>query len=95
MSQGDNDMNNKSWQIRHAGGNYWLLDMEQDGLEYKFPMSLNDSGMFIYQRLADGKSVEEIADEMSSSFVISKEEAAADVKDFVKQMVKKGIIREG
>ena len=88
-------MSKNNYQIRHAGGHYWLLDMDQDGLNYKAPPAMNESGMYIYRRLEENKSVEEIIDDMCNDFKICKEEAAVDVDEFIRQMVKKGIIREG
>lgn len=85
----------KKYQIRHAGGRYWLLDMEQSGLNYKASLSLNESAGFIYERLVQGKDVWQIAEDMSVNFGIGKKEAIADIDEFIRQMVKKGIIREG
>ncbi len=31
----------KSYQLRHAAGRYWLLDMQQEGLTYRKPIKLN------------------------------------------------------
>lgn len=87
-------MNNKRIQIRHANGKYYLLDMEQDGLNYKIPPVLNESAVYIYNSLENEKTVEEIALDMSNRFGITVEEAAADINEFIKQMEEKGIIRK-
>lgn len=87
-------MNNKHIQIRHASGKYYLLDMEQDGLNYKIPPALNESAVYIYKSLENGKTVERIASDMSDRFGITVEEATGDINEFIKQMKEKGIIRE-
>lgn len=88
-------MNEKQYQIRYAGGSYWLLDMDQDGLNYKIPPSLNETGMYIYTKLHDGMSTELIAEQMHDEFGISNEQALGDIKVFIDSMIQKGIIREG
>ncbi len=81
-------------QIRHAAGSYWLLDMEQDGFHYNNPPALNESGIYIYQLLCEGKTIRQIAGQMKDEFGISEEQAMEDAAAFAAQMKEKGIIRE-
>lgn len=83
------------YQVRYAGGNYWLLDMEQNGLNYKIPPALNETGIYIYRKLCEGQSAAIIAQNLHEDFDIEVDEALEDVKFFIDDMIKKGILGEG
>lgn len=40
----------RHYQLRHAAGRYWLLDMQQEGLDYRKPVVLNECAAFIWKR---------------------------------------------
>lgn len=63
-----------------------MLDMQQQGLEYKKPIPLNKCGAFIWMELEDGKSNHQIAEEISGFYEIPIEEANEDVEQFIKQL---------
>ena len=48
-------------------------------------LTLNPTGSIIWQQLADGASPEQIADRLSSEFGIPREQALADVNEFLEQ----------
>lgn len=83
------------YQVRYAGGNYWLLDMEQNGLNYKIPPALNETGIYIYRKLCEGQSAAIIAQNLHEDFDIEVDEALEDVKFFIDDMIEKGILGEG
>ena len=39
----------RRYQIRHAAGQYWLLDMHQEVEDYKAPIVMNETGALILQ----------------------------------------------
>lgn len=84
-------MQKKNYQIRHAGGKYWLLDMEQDGIQYNIPSFINETGMYIYTRMCDGKDAGVIAQEMHNDFSIDVKQALSDVEEFICIMREKGL----
>ncbi len=49
-------------------------------------LTLNLTGSIIWQQLADGRSPEQIADTLSPQFGIPREQALADVNEFVEQL---------
>lgn len=83
------------YQMRKAAGGYWLLDMGQTGLVYKNPISLNETGAAIWELLEDGKSPEQIAESFAEEYGIAKEEALADVRQFMEQLEQQGICADG
>ena len=53
---------NTRFQLRHAAGLYWLLDMEQDAGSYKKPLAMNEMGAEIFKLMQDGKTNLQIAE---------------------------------
>jgi hypothetical protein len=49
-------------------------------------LTLNLTGSMIWQQLADGRSPEQIADTLSLQFGIPREQALADVNEFLEQL---------
>lgn len=82
------------YQLRYAAGWYFLLDMNQTGVSYKRPMSMNETGASIWKRLEEGQSMEQIAVSLSAEYGIDKEEARQDVLEFVNQLIEYGVAKE-
>lgn len=81
----------EKYQLRHAAGCYWLLNMEQSGKDYIQPVVLNESGAEIWKRLQAGDTMEQIAEEFHRQFQIPLSEAVEDIRQFVLQLQKQGI----
>lgn len=81
----------EKYQLRHAAGCYWLLNMEQSGKDYIQPVVLNESGAEIWKRLQAGDTMEQIAEEFHHRFQILLPEAMEDIKQFVLQLQKQGM----
>lgn len=88
-------MEGKRYQIRQVLGKYWLVDTEADGMNYRLPPTLNDTGVYIWKRMEKGKSAELIAADLHNDLGADEEEAKADVEDFMETMAKLGIKWEG
>lgn len=84
----------ENYQLRKAAGAYWLLDMSQSGKENIMPISLNEAGAKIWCLLCEGLSVEEIAKDIAGEYQIAESEALEDVKQFVSQLQKQGVLTE-
>ena len=82
----------KRYQIRKAAGLYWLLDMEQRGTDRQEPVALNESGAYIWQQYERLGSDAAVAEELCEKFEIPAEEALADVKQFLKQLERQGMV---
>lgn len=87
-------MGKKRYQLRYAGGQYWLLDMKQEGFNYKAPISFNETGMYIYQGLENKDSIQTIAENISHRFEINIENALRDVNEFILFLEMKGILSD-
>ena len=71
------------YQLRHAAGLYWLIDMEQPGGTYISPVPLNDTGARLWRMLESGASPAEICRRLCAEYEIPVEQARGDVRDFI------------
>ena len=79
------------YQLRHAAGLYWLIDMEQPGESYTSPVPLNEVGAKLWRLLDSGASSEEICRRLCAEYEISTEQAQRDVRDFLAQLQTTGV----
>ncbi len=84
--------NISKYQLRHAAGQYWLLDMEQSGLPYRHPLSMNELGAEIWNRMLQGRSNVQIAEDLSKEYEVTVEEILEDIESFQVQLKSYGII---
>lgn len=83
---------NKRYQLRKAAGLYWLLDMEQDGADWREPVALNESGAYIWEKYQGMGSKTAVAEELGREAGIPVQEALADVREFLRQLGEQGIV---
>ena len=81
----------RHYQLRYAAGRYWLLDMQQEGLDYRKPVVLNECAAFIWKRNAKGEPQEQIAQELQETYGISMEQAMEDTQQFIRSLKEQGL----
>lgn len=79
------------YQVRRAAGQYWLLDMKQSGVNRLEYVILNESGAYIWELYDRLQSETDVAEELHREFGLSVEEALADVRQFLKQLMEQGV----
>jgi len=77
--------------VKYAAGTWWIVKCAQTTEEYKPPVPINESGADIFKGLINGKSVNDIAKQLSLEYGISEEEALSDVNDFADELAGIGI----
>ncbi len=82
----------KGYQLRTAAGGYWLLNMEQKGVPYQSPLSINSAGAEIWSRLKAGETTSSIIENLSTQYGVSREEIQEDVLAFFSQLETMGIL---
>ncbi len=80
------------WQLRHAAGSYWLLDMKQGPENWRPPLSLNRAGAELWELLEQGIEEEAAADMLCSRYRLDRESALKDVRDFLTGLETQGIV---
>ena len=79
------------YQLRKAAGLYWLLDMEQSGVERQEPIALNESGAYIWKQYESLRSERAVAEALSREFGISVQEGLTDIQQFFQQLKEQGL----
>ena len=82
----------RRYQLRHAAGRYWLLDMQQDGLVYHKPIELNECAAFIWEAYTSGQTQDQIASELQKNYGIPMEPARKDAEQFVIRLREQGLV---
>ena len=54
--------------------------------------NLNEVGSFIYDSIDGEKSVEDVVNKLQCTYEVSRETVLSDVKDFITDMVSKGVL---
>lgn len=74
------------FQLRHAAGIYWLLDMEQETGHYKAPLAMNEMGAEIFSLMQEGKSNLQIAEILVGRYSSKPEDVLSDIVGFELQL---------
>ena len=59
---------------------------------YKGSLILNDTGVFIYEKLCKGKSSEEIAMSLAEEYDVAMEKALKDVESTISDLLEAGVV---
>lgn len=79
------------YQLRKAAGLYWLIDMEQSGIERQEQIVLNESGACIWEQYEQLRSETAVAEVLSRKFGVSAGECLADIRQFFQQLKEQGL----
>ncbi len=69
--------------LRNVAGNYVVVPVGEATLDFNGMMSLNETGAFMFEKLCNGITREELVDETVSEYGIPKERAQKDVDNFI------------
>lgn len=79
------------YQLRSAAGQYWLIDMEQNGSNYIPPVGMNETGAMILESFLKGGNVDACAAKLQEEYGIDFAEAKEDAAAFLDQLRAKGV----
>ena len=85
----------RKYQLRHAAGLYWLIDIGQSGVPYISPVPLNGSGARIWELIESGTPMADICEQLSIAYKLPLLQAQRDVSDFIDQLRNRHIDLEG
>ena len=80
------------YQLRKAAGSYWLIDMRQSGKDWRQPLRLNETGVQLLEGFYEGRTPDELADDLAERYELSPEEVREDVHAFLAQLAANGVI---
>jgi hypothetical protein len=77
---------------RRIAGETILVPIRGSLADMQKIFSLNPIGEFIWQDLDGSRSLQQISEDIQSSFEVTKEEASADLEAFIAELLREGLI---
>lgn len=78
--------------LRKVAGSWLVMPIGQEMLDFNGILTLNETGAFLWKKLQEGASVEELATALIGEYKVSLEEARTDVKEFCDGLIEKGCL---
>lgn len=72
--------------LRNVAGNNVVVPVGQATLDFNGMMSLNDTGAFIFKKMIEGISREELIQAVMDEYGIDEQLATTDVNNFIKKV---------
>ena len=69
--------------LRNVAGNNVVVPIGQATLDFNGMMSLNDTGTFLFERLIEGTSKENLVEDLIAEYGIDRDLAVEDVEAFI------------
>lgn len=78
--------------IKQVADSFVIVPMGERIVDFSAMITINDTGAFLWEKLQNEISVEELADALCLEYDIDKETAENDVKEFVEVLLAKKVI---
>ena len=78
--------------LRNVAGNNVVVPIGQATLDFNGMMSLNETGAFIFSKMLDGTTKEQLIEDLISEYGVEREIAQKDVDDFIKKVEGEGLL---
>ena len=78
--------------LRKVAGVYVVLPLAANLLEFDGMLSINESGVELWELLEKGKSREEMVTYLTDNYEVDRDQASADVDEFIDTLAKAGCI---
>lgn len=78
--------------LRQVAGTWVVLPTNSDVLDFDGMLTLNETGLMLWRLLENGSSPEDMALALTQEYEVDREQALADVGEFVETLKKAGCI---
>ena len=78
--------------LRNVAGNNVVVPIGQATLDFNGMMSLNETGAFIFSKMLDGTTKDQLIEDLISEYEVEREIAQKDVDDFIKKVEGEGLL---
>lgn len=76
----------KNFALRQVADTWCVLPLAEATLNLNGMMTLNDSGVLLWQTLEQGCTREQLAEALMSEYEVTQEQAAADIEEFLDKL---------
>jgi len=84
----------KNFVLRNIADTWTVIPLAEETVNFSGLMTLNETGMMIWQALEQGSSKEALVELLVSEYEVSHEQAGNDVQDFLDKLTQAGCIEE-
>ena len=78
--------------LRQVAGNSIVIAVGEEALNFNGIITINGSGTFLWEKLAEGASKSELLDAMLSEYNIDSETAKKDIDEFISKLEKANLV---
>ena len=83
---------NKNFALRNVANTWVVLPLAEKTVDFNGMLKLNESGVLLWNALAQGADRESLADLLTTVYDVSREEALGDVDEFIDILLKSGCL---
>ncbi|MCR5350278.1 MAG: PqqD family protein [Acholeplasmatales bacterium] len=86
---------NNNFILKEIQGDYMILPISDESVEATVIFNTNETGAYIFKKLKEGLSIDELIDEMIKEYEgLTYDVCRADVNEFIDILKKKGIYND-
>ena len=82
----------KEYILREIAGDYIIVPVRAAALEFNGMITVNETGAFLWEKLREGTTKEELLHAMLEEYEVSEKEAEADIQEFSQMLQKNKIL---
>lgn len=83
---------NKNFALRNVANTWVVLPLAEKTVDFNGMLKLNESGVLLWKQLEQGAERESLADLLVNEYEVTREQALADVDEFIEILIKAGCI---
>ena len=73
--------------LREVAGNYIVIGVEDESIDFNGLITINnDVGVFLWEKLVDGTTMEELLKNLMAEYDVDEETAKKDITEFLKKL---------
>ena len=80
--------------LKKVAGEYMIIPTGNNNVNFSKIFNINETGAFIFEKLKDGKTKEEVLELMSKEYNASKDVLKNDIEEFIDELKKRGIYND-
>ena len=85
---------NSDYSLELIDDEYVLIHSSADEVDFSKVITFNEVGAFIFNKIKEGKTKEEILDDLVKEYDATKEEISKDLDEFLNDLIKNKIVYE-
>ena len=82
----------EGFMLREVAGSYVVVPVGQASIDFNGMMNLNETGAFLFQKLLEGCTEDELVEAMTAEYEVDEALARSDIKIFVERISEEGLL---